>query len=92
MTAKIAMLNPQTLGAAVRFHREAAGLSRHALSELSGVGTTSIYDVEHGKGTVKFQTLLFILEALSLEFKLEGPLMGRFWATHSASDIPDAHR
>ena len=82
---------PTTIGRAVRFHREAAGLSRKALSELAGVGTTALYDVEHGKETVQLRTLLLLLDALSIDFQLESPLMDRFEATSDPTGGDDAN-
>jgi HTH-type transcriptional regulator / antitoxin HipB len=100
------MLQPPTIGRIIRFHREAAGLSRQALSELAGVGTTALYDVEHGKETVQLRTLLRLLEALNIDLRLDGPLMEQFAATEqpeatgqlTATDLStptrpsDAHR
>lgn len=78
------MIDPSTLGRAVRFHREAAGLSRRALSELAGVGTTALYDVEHGKETAQLRTVLRLLEALNVDLRLASPLMDRFEAALAA--------
>lgn len=87
------MLQPATIGRAVRAHREAAGLSRQALSELAGVGTTALYDVEHGKETVQLRTLLRLLDALNIDLRLESPLMERlgFVEGSTAQEAPDAH-
>lgn len=91
------MLQPDTIGRIVRAHREAAGLSRQALSELAGVGTTALYDVEHGKETVQLRTLLRLLEALNIDLRLESPLMSQFEPNEPpAEGAPatgsDAHR
>ncbi|MEW6278384.1 MAG: helix-turn-helix domain-containing protein [Candidatus Eremiobacterota bacterium] len=48
----------------VRLHRKAAGLSRNDLAVLAGVGKTVLYDLEHGKMTVRLDTLLKILRTL----------------------------
>jgi HTH-type transcriptional regulator/antitoxin HipB len=88
------MLQPATFGRAVRAHREAAGLSRRALSELAGVGITALYDVEHGKETVQLRTLLRLLDALNIDLRLESPLMERLALAESPTtrEGPDAHR
>lgn len=78
------MHNRGKIGQIVRFHREAARLTRQALSELAGVGRTVIYDIEHGKETVRLSTLLRLLEALNITFTLESPLMPQFEATGQA--------
>jgi HTH-type transcriptional regulator / antitoxin HipB len=72
------MNNTSEIGRTVRFHREAAGLTRQALSELAGVGTTALYDIEHGRDSVKLRTLLRVLEALNIDLHLVSPLMDRF--------------
>ena len=51
------------IAAAVRFHRKRAGLTRAALARLAGVGKTVVFDIEHGKATVRFATLLGVLAA-----------------------------
>lgn len=60
----------------ILFHRKKAELSRKELADLAGVGKTVVYDVEKGKTTVKWKTLVKILTALNIEIKLESPLMG----------------
>lgn len=64
-----------TLGTVARFHRERAGLSRRALSELAGVSETAIYDVEHDKSTVQLQTVVLLFNVLNVQLRYESPLM-----------------
>ena len=59
----------------ILFHRKQAKLSRNELAELAGVGKTVIYDLEKGKQTVKFSTILAILKALNISIKFQSPLM-----------------
>lgn len=66
------------LGKIVRLHRKAAGLSREACARLAGVGKTVIYDIEHGKETVQFKTLLLVLQVLNISIRLESPFMQKF--------------
>jgi HTH-type transcriptional regulator/antitoxin HipB len=47
--------------------RKAAGLSRIELSEIAGVGKTVIYDIEHGKKTVKMDTLQKVMKVLNIK-------------------------
>ncbi len=42
---------------------------------MSGVGQTVIYEAEHGKTTVRSDTLFRILEALNIKVSLESPFM-----------------
>ena len=80
------------IGEVVRFHRKAAELTRKNLSELAGVGETTIYDVEHGKETVRLSTLLNLLDALNITLRLESLLMSRFDKEHNAGETSDANR
>lgn len=59
----------------VRFHRIKSGLNQKQLADLSGVGKTVIYDIEKGKETVRFNTLMKVFNALNIRIKLESPLM-----------------
>lgn len=63
------------IGEAILFHRKHAGLSRDACAQLAGVGKTVIFDIEHGKTTVQFDTLLKVLNVLNIKLRLESPLM-----------------
>lgn len=90
-------VQPDELGDALRYHRERARLSRRQLSALSGISETAIYDVEHGKETVKLQTLLPLLDTLNLSLRLDGPLMDEFTSArghlrdHAAGGGTDVH-
>ncbi len=66
------------LGEIILFHRKKAGLSRIALAEAADVGKTVIYDVEHGKRTVRLNTLMKIMNVLNISLKLESPIMDLF--------------
>lgn len=66
------------VGPLLRYHRERAGLSRRALSALADVSETAIYDVEHGKPTVRLDTLLALFDALNLSLRVKGPLVDEF--------------
>lgn len=59
----------------IAFHRKQAKLSRVDLAELAGVGKTVIYDLEKGKLTVKWSTIVSILEALNVAIEFQSPLM-----------------
>lgn len=66
------------LGRIVRYHRKRAGLSRAALSELAGVGSTVIYELEHGKPTVQLDILQRILKALNMHLLVDGALLDEY--------------
>ncbi|MFW5762539.1 MAG: helix-turn-helix domain-containing protein [Cyclobacteriaceae bacterium] len=59
----------------IYFHRKQAKLNRKDLADLAGVGKTVIYDIEHGKETVKWATIKVVLEALNIKITFNSPLM-----------------
>jgi len=61
----------------VRQHRKLSGLSQAQLAKLAGVGKTVIFDIEHGKESVRFDTLKKVLGALNIEISLESPVLKR---------------
>lgn len=62
----------------VLFHRKEAKLSRNELAELAGVGKTVIYDLEKGKESVKWSTILQILKALNIQIQFVSPLIEEY--------------
>ena len=76
----------EQLGQAVRFHRRRSGLSQRALADLAGVGKTSVFDIEKGKGTVRLSTLTAVLRVLNIDLALEGPLVDEFIRTESTGN------
>ena len=62
----------------ILFHRKKAKLSREALAELAGVGKTVIYDLEKGKQTVRWATILAVLNALNISLQYQSPLMDEY--------------
>lgn len=78
MTVKISADNPSRIAEAILFHRKQSGLSRIDLAEIAGVGKTVIYDIEHGKTSVRLNTLLKVMKALNIGFVMVSPLMAAF--------------
>jgi HTH-type transcriptional regulator/antitoxin HipB len=63
-----ATLTPaQRLGALVRARRRALRLNQAALCDLAGVGLAFLYELEHGKDTVRLDKVLAVLGVLGLE-------------------------
>jgi len=62
----------------IHYHRKKADLSRNELADLAGVGKTVIYDLEKGKQTTKWSTILSILDALNIDIKFFSPLMKEY--------------
>ncbi len=71
-------MDSKIIGDIVKFHRKKAGLHQIALAELAGVGKTVIFDIEKGKETVKFKTLISVLTVLNIKIELQSPLMKMF--------------
>jgi len=84
MAVKIDNNNFKQVGRIIHFHRKKAGLSRIDLAMVAGVGKTVIYDIEHGKETLRIKTLLKILNALNITMLLDGPIMEHFAETEDA--------
>ncbi len=63
----------KNLASLVREHRKQSGLTRIELAELASVGKTVVYDLEHGKKTVRLDTLVKILKVLNITLECKGP-------------------
>ncbi len=66
------------IGRIVAFHRKKSKLTRIELSRISGVGKSTIFDLEKGKLTIQLDTLIKIFSVLNINLKLESPLMKEF--------------
>ena len=64
----------ESLGAIVQRHRKKSGLSRERLAEIASVGKTVIYDIEHGKDSVRYTTVRKVLDALNIKVRFISPL------------------
>jgi HTH-type transcriptional regulator/antitoxin HipB len=61
----------------VRQHRRVSGLSQSELAKLAGVGKTVVFDIEHGKESIQFDTLKKVLAALNIQVVLQSPFIDR---------------
>lgn len=68
-------MHTDRLSEVVKFHRKQTGLTQKTLAELAGVGKTVIYDIEKGKKTVQWNTVLKVLAVLNVKIKFESPLL-----------------
>lgn len=71
-------MNAQDLGLMIRFHRKASGLSQEELAKLGGLGKTAIFDIEKGKMSIRFDTLLKVLKVLNIKIEFQSPLMNLY--------------
>ena len=62
----------------VRYHRQRSGLTQKELSELAGVGMSSVFEIEKGKITVRLQTLMKVLTVLNISIEFKSSLMEEF--------------
>ena len=62
----------------IHFHRKQAGLSRNQLADLADVGKTVVFDIEHGKETIQYQSLAKVLATLNISVTFHSPLMVEF--------------
>ena len=79
----------EELAAVVRFHRRRAGLTRVELARLAGVGKTVIFDLEHGKRTVRLDTVVKILAALNIRLTWDSPLRGSYEQETGSSPVEE---
>jgi HTH-type transcriptional regulator / antitoxin HipB len=63
-----------TLGELIVQTRNRAKLTQAELAELAGVGKTVVWDLEHGKRTVRLETLIKILAPLNIELIARSPI------------------
>ena len=61
----------------VKWHRKKSGLTQLELARLSGVGRTVIFDIEHGKQTIQWDTLSKVLPILNISIEFHSPLLDR---------------
>jgi HTH-type transcriptional regulator / antitoxin HipB len=78
------------LNIVVRQHRRLSGLSQAALARLAGVGKTVVFDIEHGKESVQFDTLKKVLTALNIKFILQSPVLERREKEQAKPNPPSA--
>jgi len=74
----------------VRHHRRLSGLTQAELAKLAGVGKTVVFDIEHGKGSVQFDTLKKVLTALNIKIVLQSPVLERQQKEQTKPTTPSA--
>ncbi len=62
-------------GMLIRCHRKKSGLTQKELANLAGVGKTVVFDIEHGKETVQFDSFRKVCTVLNISIELESPIM-----------------
>jgi transcriptional regulator with XRE-family HTH domain len=59
----------------IKAHRLRSGLSQAELAALAGVGKTVVFDLEHGKESVRWDTLRKVLAVLNISVSFDSPIM-----------------
>lgn len=78
MSTKTLKAQSQDIGRMVAFHRKKSGLTQLEVAKLAGIGKAAVFDIEHGKASVQFDTLQKLLSVLNIQIRFEGPLMQAF--------------
>ncbi|MFP8489548.1 helix-turn-helix domain-containing protein [Gracilimonas sp. Q87] len=65
----------EEIGLIIKCHRKKSNLTQVQLADLAGVGKTAVFDIEHGKETVQYETLQKICKVLNISIELESPMM-----------------
>lgn len=77
-TESVFVDNARDVGVQVRSRRVVLRLSQEQLAERAGVGRRFIVDLEAGKGTVQFDTMVRVCAALDIEFLTRMPALDEF--------------
>jgi y4mF family transcriptional regulator len=62
-------------GKIIKCHRKKSKLTQIQLADLAGVGKTVIFDIEHGKETVQFDSFQKVCRVLNISIELQSPIM-----------------
>ena len=59
------------IGTVIKERRTLLGISQHALADFSGVGISTVKDLERGVGNPSIKTLKKILDVVGLEIVMQ---------------------
>lgn len=74
----------------VKKHRRLSGLSQAELAKLAGVGKTVVFDLEHGKQSIRYDTLTKIFSVLNITVRFDSPLIARLRTENASTEEPSA--
>lgn len=80
----------KSLSDLIKQHRKKAALTQAQLAQLAGVGKTVVWDLEHGKESVQWDTLQKVLRVLNISIEWHSPLLARMSPTVAAEPTPSA--
>ena len=72
----------------IQQHRKKAGLTQTKLANLAGVGKTVVWDLEHGKESVQWDTIQKVLRVLNITIQWRSPFLERTASTLAAPSSP----
>lgn len=67
-------MNDFDLGQLIREHRKAAGLTQLQLADLAGIGKTTVFDIEKNKISIRWDSLIAVLNILNIDIQFISPL------------------
>lgn len=67
-------MNGFDLGQLIKAHRKAAGLTQLQLADLAGIGKTTVFDIEKNKTSVRWDSLIAVLNILNIDIQFISPL------------------
>lgn len=73
----------------IQSHRKKAGLTQAQLAKLAGVGKTVIWEIEHGRESVQWDTLQKIFRVLNITVEWRSPLLSRV-ASLTITPVPSS--
>jgi len=68
-------MTSKQIGRIIIFHRKKSKLTQKQLADLAGVGKTVVFDIEKGKETIQFNSLLRVLSVLNIKLEMKSPLI-----------------
>jgi y4mF family transcriptional regulator len=68
-------MTSKQIGKIIIFHRKKSKLTQKQLADLAGVGKTVVFDIEKGKETIQFNSLLRVLSVLNIKLEMKSPLI-----------------
>jgi HTH-type transcriptional regulator / antitoxin HipB len=80
----------ESLNEIVKKHRHMTGLSQAELAKLAGVGKTVVFDLEHGKQSIRYDTLTKIFAVLNINIRFDSPLIARLRRESVSTEEPSA--
>lgn len=67
-------MNDFNLGQLIKGHRKAAGLTQLQLADLAGIGKTTVFDIEKNKTSVRWDSIIAVLNILNIDIQFISPL------------------